>query len=97
MREYSYSFCQNNIAQPFINLGMCESILKTNNNIEDDENLIIFLININKTDELLNKLVYEVYSKTEGNKLNITIIIRNKNIKYIFNIEIYLIFLLIYS
>ena len=56
---------QNNIAQPILNLGICENILKTNFNIGDDEYLIIFLININKTNELLNKLVYEVYSKTE--------------------------------
>ena len=60
---------QNNIAQPILNLGICEKILKTNFNIGDDEYLIIFLININKTNELLNKLVYEVYSKTEGSKL----------------------------
>ena len=60
---------QNNIAQPILNLGICENILKTNFNIGDDEYLIIFLININKTNELLNKLVYEVYSKTEGSKL----------------------------
>ena len=56
---------QNNIAQPILNLGICENILKTNFNILDDEYLIIFLININKTNELLNKLVYEEYSKTE--------------------------------
>ena len=56
---------QNNIAQPILNLGICENILKTNFNIGNDEYLIIFLININKTNELLNKLVYEVYSKTE--------------------------------
>ena len=38
-------------------------------NIENDEDLVIFLISIDKKDEGIKKLVYEVYSKTDANIL----------------------------
>ena len=70
-----------------INLGNCENILKNNYNIENNEDLIIFIIDIDNKEEQINKLVYEVYSKTEQNilqKLDLNlckdVIVNNNNI-----------------
>ena len=60
---------QKNVENKIINLGKCENILKNVYSIRNDEDLVIFLININKKDEQIKKLVYEVYSKTDTNKL----------------------------
>ena len=60
---------QKNIENQIINLGQCENLLKSHYEIENDEDLIIFIIDIDKKDEEIKKLVYEVYGKSEGNIL----------------------------
>ena len=60
---------QKNFENQIINLGNCENILKNEYRIDNDEELVILLINIDKNDEHLNKSLYEIYSKTDENKL----------------------------
>ena len=51
-----------------VNLGNCENILKAQYNLDDTDNLVIFIIDINKDKLKENgKIVYEVYGELNGN------------------------------
>ena len=73
-----------------INLGTCENTLKSFYNIENNEDLIILIININKNNNI-KKLLFEVYSKTEENtlkKLDLNICYNNSDNDIINNNDI---------
>ena len=58
---------QKNSGFPLINLGECENKLKEFYQINNNNNFIIFTINIQQND--IYKLVYEVYSEINGNNI----------------------------
>jgi len=60
---------QENLGNIKIDLGACENKLIEYYSISNEEDLIIFAINIDKKEEQIKKLIYEVYSITNENKL----------------------------
>ena len=63
---------QDNANVSNIDLGDCEGILRSENNIEDDEDLIVYKTDIKSSDLSSTYVVYEVYDSSL-NKLNLDV------------------------
>ena len=87
-KKYQISTLSNQNKQniSFIDLGYCEALLKTENNINKTEELIIFKIE-NKFEGIKIPIIeYDIYSKN-GKKLNLDIC-KNDTIKYFIPVSI---------
>ena len=82
-------------ANPKINLGECENVLKSKYNLQNTDNLIIFIINTKKNMNDNDKTVFEIYAELNGNnfltKLDLNLcdnIIKNNEISKCSNYSI---------
>ena len=56
-----------------IDLGYCETLLKRNNNISDNESLIIFKIDMKQIEQYSTYVQYEIYHPNTLQKLNLNV------------------------